>query len=95
MTDIPTPEYGPLGLPEDRVTTTATSAHIALTAAGDGRHVIPNLIIDTTNLGVFQILLPRTVMNNLTLAVEQYRQLTFEDMQAVVANLHRGEENPT
>ncbi|MBN7544908.1 hypothetical protein [Mycobacteroides abscessus] len=88
------PEYIQLDLPSDTITLTANSVVFLLTAAGDGKHVTPVMVIDSRELGHYAVMLDKKTMQSITEQVRYFEDMPVEQVKAIATGLHGLEDQP-
>lgn len=83
----PTADYVNLGLPPDTISVKATAATFLLTASGDSK-LVPQLALNTEEMGWYRIYLKPDVFKSLTLQNDYFSHLTNEDTHAIARQLH-------
>jgi hypothetical protein len=84
------PEYVTLELPADTIDLTVEGATFILTASGDGK-LIPQLALNTREMGWYRIFMNRSVFVSLMGQVDYFKSLTPDQLGDITDRLHNKE----
>jgi hypothetical protein len=85
------PDFVKLDLPSDTITLTHNGITIMLTASGDGR-LIPQLVLDTNEVGVYRVGMTRNQFASLAGQVDYFAKLTRDQLTDITEKLHHDED---
>ena len=96
MTDTPPgqggePTVGHLGLPADTITQEAQSVQLVFTPGSPGK-LVPTLIVETTDLGVYELHMSVEVYAALAHQLHKAASLTAAELTDLVGQLHQASE---
>jgi hypothetical protein len=84
------PQHHTVVLPADTVPLTATNITVMMTAGGDGK-MIPRAILDTREMGAYNIGFTGSVFTSLVQQVLYFNSLDDDQLQAVAQQLNNNE----